>query len=189
MVEFTSHTIDGAPEASRPFLEDSNRAFGRVPGLHAVMAEAPALLDGYKHLHRLFAEETSFDKDEMTVVWQTINVEHECHYCVPAHTGIAKMMQVDDAISNALRDETPLPDARLEALRTFTLKMVRERGHVADADVQAFLDAGFTKQQVLEVVLGVAQKVMSNYTNHLADTPVDKPMQAFAWQKGAKSAA
>lgn len=189
MVEFTSHTIDGAPEASRPFLEDSNRAFGRVPGLHAVMAEAPALLDGYKHLHRLFAEETSFDKDELTVVWQTINVEHECHYCVPAHTGIAKMMQVDDAISNALRDETPLPNARLEALRTFTLKMVRERGHVADADVQAFLDAGFTKRQVLEVVLGVAQKVMSNYTNHLADTPVDKPMQAFAWQKGTKSAA
>ncbi|SEA80918.1 carboxymuconolactone decarboxylase family protein [Rubrimonas cliftonensis] len=185
MADFTMHTPETAPEASRPLLEDSKRAFGRVPGLHATMAEAPALLDGYKHLHRLFAEETSFDKDELTVVWQTINVEHECHYCVPAHTGIAKMMKVDDAISNALRDETPLPNPRLEALRTFTLQVVRQRGFVSDEAVQSFLDAGFTKRQVLEVVLGVAQKVMSNYTNHLARTPVDQPMQAFAWEKAA----
>ena len=99
------------------------------------------------------------------------------------------MMKVDDAISNALRDETPLPNDRLEALRGFTLKVVRERGNVTDEDVQTFLNAGFSQRQVLEVILGVAQKVMSNYTNHLAQTPVDKPMQAFAWQKAKKSAA
>lgn len=183
MATFTLYTLETAPEASRPNLEGSLKAFGRVPGLHAVMAEAPALLDGYKQLHRLFSEETSFNKDELTVVWQTINVEHACHYCVPAHTGIAKMMKVDDAITNALRDETPLPNARLEALRSFVLLVVRRRGSVDDAAVQAFLDAGFTQRQVLEVILGVAQKVMSNYTNHLAQTPVDAPMQAFAWEK------
>lgn len=189
MTDFTIHTLESAPEESRPFLEDSNKAFGRVPGLHAVMAEAPALLDGYKHLHGLFQNNTSFDKDELTVVWQTINVEHECHYCVPAHTGIAKMMKVDDTISNALRDETPLPSARLEALRTFTLEIVRGRGNVSDAQVQAFLGAGYTQRQILEVVLGVAQKVMSNYTNHLAQTPVDKVMQGFAWEKAGSKAA
>ena len=183
MTDFPIHTLKSAPEASRSLLEDSNKAFGRVPGLHATMAEAPALLEGYKQLHRLFAQETSFDKDELTVVWQTINVEHSCHYCVPAHTGIAKMMKVDDAISDALRDETQLPNAHLEALRTFTLQVVRQRGDVSDAQVQAFLEAGYTKRQVLEVILGVAQKVMSNYTNHLAQTPVDAPMQQFAWTK------
>lgn len=189
MADFTIHTLETAPEASRPLLEGSKKAFGRVPGLHAAMAEAPALLDGYKHLHRLFQEETSFDKDELTVVWQSINVEHECHYCVPAHTGIARAMKVDDAISTALRDETPLPTPRLEALRTFTLKIVRQRGFVSDEDVQTFLDAGFTQRQVLEVVLGVAQKVMSNYTNHIVRTPIDTPMQAFAWEKAKKDAA
>lgn len=189
MAKFELHTLETAPEASRPLLEHSQKAFGRLPGLHAVMAESPALLDGYKQLHRLFAEETTFDKDELTVVWQAINVEHECHYCVPAHTGIAKMMKVDDAISDALRDETPLPNARLEALRTFTLAVVRQRGHVSDADVQAFVEAGFTQRQILEVILGVAQKVMSNYTNHFAQTPVDKPMQAFAWEKKTNAAA
>jgi len=185
MTNFPIHTVDSAPEASKPFLEKSLAAFGRVPGLHGTMAEAPAMLEGYQILHKLFAESTSFDADELTVVWQAINVEHECHYCVPAHTGIAKMMKVDDAISEALRNETPLPNARLEALRNFTLQMVRSRGNATDDEVQAFLDAGFTKQQILEVILGIAQKVMSNYTNHLAKTPVDEVMQQFNWQKTA----
>lgn len=189
MTEFTLHTPTSAPEDSRPLLDDAAKSFGFMPNLLRVMAESPAALDGYRTLHRLFSTRTSFDKDELTVVWMTINVEHQCHYCVPAHTGIAKMMQVDDAIIAALRNETPLPNARLEALRTFTLKVVRDRGVVADADVQAFLDAGFARRQVLEVILGLAQKIMSNYTNHLAETPVDPQFAAFAWQKKADAAA
>ncbi len=153
-----------------------------VPNLHAVMAEAPGLLEGYQRLHQLFLD-SSFDDEETTVVWQTINVEHECHYCVPAHTGIAKSMKVDDTITNALRNETPLPTKKLEALRNFTLSVIRGRGNVDDDAVQAFLDAGFSKRQILEVVLAAAQKVMSNYTNHLANTPIDKPFQKFEWQK------
>lgn len=184
MAEFTLHTEYSAPEASKPLLAHSKNAFGKIPGLHAVMAEAPALLEGYKTLHDLFVN-SSFDADELTVVWQSINVEHACHYCIPAHTGIAKMMNVSDDISDALRNETPLPNARLEALRTFTLSMVRDRGNVDDIAVQAFLDAGFTRRQILEVILGISQKVMSNYTNHLANTPVDAPMKKFGWQKVA----
>lgn len=184
MTSFTLHDETSAPEESKPFLAKSNSANGRIPGLHAVMAEAPGLLEGYQKLHELFVN-SSFDKDELTVVWQAINVENDCHYCVPAHTGIAKMMGVDDAINNALRDETPLPTPRLEALREFTLSVVRDRGHVDDGKVQAFLDAGFTKRQILEVILGYSQKVMSNYTNHLANTPVDKVFQKFEWHKAA----
>jgi alkylhydroperoxidase family enzyme len=184
MIDFPIHDESTAPEDSKPLLAKSKKDFGMIPGLHAVMAEAPGLLEGYQVLHKLFMN-TSFDKDELTVIWQTINVEHSCHYCVPAHTGIAKSMKVDDAINDALRDETPLPNARLEALRTFTLSVVRERGNVDDNAIQAFIDAGFTKRQILEVVLGVSQKVMSNYTNHLAATPVDAAFKSFAWQKAA----
>jgi len=86
-------------------------------------------------------------------------------------------------VKNALRDETPLPNPKLEALRTFTLKMIRDRGNVDDKAVQTFIDARFTKQQVFEVILGISHKVMSNYTNHLAQTAVDAPFQNFAWQK------
>jgi len=133
-------------------------------------------------LHRLFVNST-LNADEKTVVWQTINVEHACHYCVPAHTGIAKSMKVSDEISNALRDETPLPSAKLEALRDFTLAVVRQRGALEEKQVQDFYSAGFTQQNVLEVILGLSQKIMSNYTNHLAQTPVDKAFKQFSWEK------
>ena len=145
---------------------------------------SPGLLEAYKKVHELFVN-SSFDKDELTVIWQTVNVEHACHYCVPAHTGIAKNMGVSDAITDALRNETALPNARLEALRTFTLHVVRDRGNVDERAVQAFLDAGFSKRQILEVILGVSQKVMSNYTNHLAQTPVDTAFRKFEWQQAA----
>ncbi len=184
MTDFTLYDETNAPDGSKPLLAKSKAAFGMVPSLHAVMAEAPGLLEAYQTVHELFAN-SSFDKDELTVVWQTVNVEHGCHYCVPAHTGIAMSMGVDDAITQALRNETALPNAHLEALRTFTLSVVRGRGNVDESAVQAFLDAGFTRRQILEVVLGVSQKVMSNYTNHLANTPVDPPFRKFAWQKKA----
>ncbi|SEG37228.1 alkylhydroperoxidase AhpD family core domain-containing protein [Jhaorihella thermophila] len=146
------------------------------------MADAPGLLEAYQVAHKAFLG-TSLTDEEKTVVWQTVNVEHECHYCVPAHTGIAKMMKVDDAITEALRNETPLPTAKLEALRDFTLKVVRGRGFVDEADTQAFLDAGFTTTNILEVILGVAQKVMSNYVNHFAKTSVDKVFRKYAWER------
>ena len=185
MTDFTLHTEETAPEDSLPLIEKSKKAFGRLPGLHAVMAEAPALLEGYQILHNLFQTKTSFDKDELTVVWQTINVEHECHYCVPAHTGIAKAMNVDPAISEALRNETPLPTAKLEALRTFTLALLRQRGNVTEDDLSAFFAAGYSNRHVLEVILGLAQKVMSNYTNHIAQTPVDAVFKSLEWKKAA----
>lgn len=182
MIEFQLHDESTAPDASKDLLIQSRKNNGMLPGLHAVMAEAPGLLEAYNFAHQQFMN-SSFSKDELTVVWQTVNVEHACHYCVPAHTAIAKSMKVEDAITNALRDETALPNARLEALRDFTLSVVRGRGHVDESAVQAFIDAGFTQRQILEVVLGVAQKVMSNYTNHLTRTPVDAPFKPFEWHK------
>ncbi|KAI2694376.1 carboxymuconolactone decarboxylase family protein [Pseudomonas sp. TNT3] len=182
MSTFTLHDQNSAPEASKPLLEKSQKAFGVIPGLHAVMAEAPGLLKGYQVLHSLFLD-SSLNADEKTVVWQTINVEHVCHYCVPAHTGIAKSMKVSDEVSNALRDETPLPTSKLEALRDFTLAMVRQRGELESTQMQDFYAAGYTQQNVLEIILGLSQKVMSNYTNHIAQTPVDEAFKRFSWTK------
>lgn len=186
MTKFERFDATTAPADALPLIEKSQKAFGRLPGLHAVMAGSPALLEGYQVLHGLFAEKTAFDADEKTVVWQTINVYHECHYCVPAHTGIAKMMGVRDEISNALRDETPLPTEKLEALRSFTLAMLDTRGNPTEAAFDAFFAAGYEQRHVLDIILGLAQKVMSNYTNHVAQTPVDEVMQKFNWTPVSK---
>ncbi|WP_055443092.1 carboxymuconolactone decarboxylase family protein [Lacinutrix himadriensis] len=182
MTTLKVHNIESAPEGSKALLEQSLKANGMIPGLHGVLAGAPGILEAYQTIHKLFTE-TSFNKDELTVVWQTINVEHACHYCVPAHTAIAKMMKVDDAITEALRNETPLADAKLEALRTLTLAITRNRGHVNQEDLAAFYAVGYGEQQVLEIILGLSQKVISNYTNHIANTAVDAPFKPFAWSK------
>lgn len=178
---FTFHTKETAPQASQPLLENSEKAFGRLPGLHKVMAESPQLLEGYQVLHKLF-QDTSFNAEELTVVWQTINVEHECHYCVPAHTGIAHMMEVDPALTEALRNREAMPNAKLQALHETTLEMVRNRGHLTQETIDAFFAAGYGPKQLLEINLGLAQKVMSNYVNHYAETPVDEVFKRYAWE-------
>lgn len=182
MTTLKVHNIETAPEGSKALLENSQKAFGRIPGLHGVLAGAPGILEAYQTLHQLFVD-SSFNNEELTVVWQTINVEHACHYCVPAHTGIAKMMKVDDAITEALRNETPLENPKLEALRNMTLTMVRNRGQVTQEDLNTFYTAGYEERQVLEIILGLSQKTISNYTNHIANTPVDTAFTKFAWSK------
>jgi alkylhydroperoxidase family enzyme len=102
---------------------------------------------------------------------------------VPAHTGIAAMMKVDEAITTALRDRTPLESPKLEALRDMTLIIVRNRGQVSKEELEAFYTAGYGERQVLDIILGLSQKVISNYTNHIANTPVDAAFQKFAWKK------
>jgi len=184
MTDFTIHDETTAPEESKALLEKAKSQVGFIPNLHAIMAEAPGLLQGYRAINDLFLK-SSFTREELTVIWQAVNVEHNCHYCVPAHTAIAKGMKIDDAITESLRNETPLANAKLETLRNFTLNISRNRGVVDDADVQNFLNAGFTKRQILEVILGVSMKVMSNYTNHFANTPLDAAFIPFAWKKKA----
>lgn len=184
MVGFTVHSIESAPAASKPLLESSAKSFGRVPNLHGVMAESPEHLEAYKTLHALF-ERTSLSKVERNVVWMTINVENACHYCVPAHTAIALMQGVDGETVDALRSAAPLKDPRLEALRQFTLALVRQRGQLSEIQVAQFINAGFTQRHVLDVLLGLAQKTLSNYANHLADTPVDEAFAKFEWHPSA----
>ncbi|AFV85037.1 carboxymuconolactone decarboxylase [Alteromonas mediterranea] len=180
MSDFTLHTKDTAPEAAKPLIDNSVSAFGMLPNLHAVMAEAPTLLEGYQVLHKL-AQETSFSADELTVVWQSINVEHACHYCVPAHTGIAKSMNVSDTLIEELRNDEVLSDSKLNTLKETVLAVTRGRGNVEETQLKAFYDAGYAHKQLLEIILVLAQKVMSNYTNHLAETPVDEPFKKFEW--------
>ncbi len=183
MSKFKVHTIESAPEASKPMLEASVKAFGMKPNLHAVMAESPAILEAYKTIHEVFSTKTAFNADELTIVWQTINVENGCHYCVPAHTAIAHMMKVSPELTEALRNDNKLVIPKFETLKQTTLAIVRNRGRVSDEQMQEFYDVGYTNQHYLDILVGYAQKIMSNYTNHVAQTEVDPPFEKFEWSK------
>ena len=180
--KFTVYTIDNAPAASKPILEGVKKAFSFVPNLQANMAESPELLAGYSALWDLFSKST-LTPHEQQVVYLTSNFENNCHYCMAGHTTLAKMIKMDEGVIAALRSGSAIADAKLEALHKFATIVVRERGFAGDAAVAAFLDAGYTRQNVLEVVLGVATKVMSNYTNHIVHTELDGFMAGNEWTK------
>jgi uncharacterized peroxidase-related enzyme len=170
MNSFTVHTPDTAPAAARPLLEATQKEWGFIPTLHAVLAESPAALAGYRQLFALVGK-TSFTPAEQQVVFLAVSALHECRYCVAGHTYLGRMIELPEDAIQALREGEPIADARLQALRTFTEQVVQARGAAGDAAVAAFRAAGFTRAQVLEVVLVIACKTMSNYANHLAHTP------------------
>ena len=181
MTEFHTHTIESAPEASRPMLEGAKKAYGAVPNLLGVMAEAPALLEAYITIGQIF-EKSSFTPTERQIVLIAVSALNQCEYCVAAHSVIASMQEVPRDVVDAIREGRPIADAKLEALRTFAAAVVAHRGFVADDEVQAFLDAGYSRPQVLEVILGVGMKTLSNYTNHIAGTELDSAFSSRAWK-------
>lgn len=186
--DFTLHTKDTAPEASKPLLDQSVKSFGMIPNLHAVMAEAPSVLDGYHHLWDLTLNHTAFTNEEAHVLFQANNTTNKCHYCVPAHFGLSLKSNLDPEEARRLALGEPLTDPKLEALRRFAAALIEHRGHVPDDQIQAFLDAGYTRQHMLDAVTFAACKVMSNYTNALADTPLDAPFQPAADKLAAQPA-
>ena len=181
MSDFPSHSLESAPAAARPHLEGAQQQYGMIPNLYARMAEAPALLQTYLQAAAAFAD-SSLDPVQQQVVLLTASRANGCGYCMGAHSVLADMAGVPAAVTDAIRDDTQIPDARLESLRQFTRQMVERRGWVGDEAVQAFLAAGHSHANVLDVVLGIGMKTLSNYTNHLAGTELDPAFAGRAWQ-------
>ena len=180
MTNFVTHTIDTAPEGAIPFLEAAKGAYGFVPNLLSTMAEAPAILEGYMTLAGIF-DKTDLSETERQIILMTNNRLNGCEYCMAAHTSISQGAGVDTDVIEALRNDTPIADSKLEALRKFAEVINKTRGWPETEEIQAFLDAGYTLQAVLEVILGTALKIMSNYTNHVAETQVDPAFVPNAW--------
>ena len=188
MTQFRVHTIESAPAASRPLLKGLERSFGFVPNLFAVFAESPAALRGALAMYEAFST-SSLTAVEHQLVMLAVSEANDCEYCVAAHSTLAKRAaKVDPAFVDATRRREPLADAKLDALVTFTRKVVEQRGMLTEADVTPFLDAGYTKAQVIEVLLGVGMKTFNNYVDHIAHVPLNDQFKAEAWQPRRKAA-
>jgi uncharacterized peroxidase-related enzyme len=183
MTTYTVHTAQTAPEASRPLLASVKQSWGFIPKLQAAMAESPLALEAYDTLFNLVATKATLSPAEQQIVYQAINVFHGCEYCTAGHTFLSRKAGVPEDVIRAVRDQQPITNPRLETLRRFAERVAETRGFAGDSAVDAFIAAGFTKAQVLEVVTIIAAKVMSNYTNHLAHTPLEDFMEdpALRW--------
>lgn len=188
MSDWRLHDVETAPEGAEVAFDKAKSSFDMVPNLIRVLAESPQAAEGYMRLSDMFGQ-SSLSPEEQQVVLLTVSTFHECTYCVPAHSAVARMVGMAEEHVEALRNGEPLSDDRLEAVRRFTRAVVENRGWVHDGELDAFLDAGFDRRNVLDVLLGVTQKTLSNYTNHIADTPVDEAFSGSVWKPEREAAA
>ena len=185
---FTLHEIFTAPAASAEILEGIRKGWGLVPNLHRILAESPAALEAYSALWGI-AEKTGFTPQERNIASLAIIYENECTYCMACmvrHTNLSRMAKVDNGAIAAVREGRPIADRKLEALRQFAAKDTRQRGVVSQADVAAFKAAGYDNRAVLDVLVLAATKLISNYTNHLAQTPLGAFMKGAEWTAPGK---
>lgn len=189
MSTFPVHTKESAPEQSRPYFDAVADAFGFVPNLLGVMATSPALTEAYLTLSGIFEKKTALTAAEQQVVLLAVSRYHECRYCVGAHSVIADMHKVPMEVTDAIRNDHPIPDPKLEALRQLVTAIVEHRGWPSDQVMQTFINAGYQPAHIFDVLVGVAQKTLSNFTNHLADTPLDSQFKARSWAPSREGAA
>lgn len=183
---FQVHTLESAPAGSRETMAKIAEKYGFVPNLAAVFAESPGTLNALLGLLGAYdAEEIGLSPLERQVVLLATSVQNECEYCTAGHSMLAGMCGLDRGEVENLQEGRRLGDPRLEVLRQFTEAVVEKRGHASEDDIRKFLGVGFTRAQVLEVVLGVALKTLTNYVNHIAKPPVNEQFHAYLpeWAK------
>lgn len=188
MNDFKIHTTESAPKASKPVLEAAKKKMGFIPNLMATMAESPVMIESYLTLMGLF-DKTELSETERQIILMTNNRLNACTYCMAAHTAVSKMSGVDNEVIAALRSGTPINDPKLEALRTFAIIINESRGWASEEQVATFLAAGYTKQTVLEVIVGTSLKVLSNYSTHIVEPELDAAFAQVAWTKDMVSVA
>ena len=167
---FIDHTVESAPPAARRTMAATEKRLGRLPPAVARMAESPELLDGFLKSSGLF-ESSTLDPIAREVVVMTMATRNRCHVCVSMHTKKLHALNAPQDVVARLTDQSPLPDPRLEAIRTFTNEVLRTAGEVDDDALTAFLDAGYTHRNALEVVLGIGAYTMSTLANRMTAAP------------------
>ncbi len=176
-----------ADAISAKILEATKKGMGMIPNMYATMANNTALIDAYSHSYKTFRENAGFTPQEQEIIFLSIAFENECEYCMSAHSFVAdKMSKVPTEVTDAIRNNTEIENEKYKALSNFSRVMTTKRGNPSQVDINAFLAAGYTENHILGVIAGVGIKTMSNYFNHVFNTPVDAAFSSRTWIKSNK---
>ncbi|MGD1878181.1 MAG: carboxymuconolactone decarboxylase family protein [Kiloniellaceae bacterium] len=180
MTRYVIHTADTAAEAARATLTTVEETVGFLPNVVAVLGSTPPVLDA------LVAVNTNFANGQLTpiereIVQLAVSVQNKCSYCVAGHSAFAAELSMPPAEIAALRADRPLAMPQQEALRQFARKLAVGKGHGATDEYNAFLKAGYTAEQALEVILGVTAKMFTNTLAILLELPADDSFKPYAW--------
>ena len=180
MKNLKPRTIDLAVDGSKKYLQAIQKKMGFIPNMLGMFANSRPMLDGYLSLDTAFGK-TSFTPTEQQLILLTVSVENMCMYCVAAHATLLKTAGTDETLIKAVRNGEKISDQKLNALVTLTREVVVERGFVTERTKEEFIAAGYSDVAMMEVLMGVALKTISNYLDHISAVPIDVQFQAAAF--------
>ena len=180
-LNYPVHTIASAPENSRPALEQLQQAFGVLPNIAGAIANSPKLINSLAGVFQQ-VHSSSLTEQEIQIVLLTDAVANSCTYAVAMHTALALGQGVSSQETGAIRERRAPSDQRFAALATLAKTLIEKRGHLSDEQLNSFIAAGFTQEQVLEVIAIVAASTITNYAGTIANPPLDDPFRQHAWQ-------
>jgi len=178
MVDFTFHTPENTTGATQELLAGIQKNYGFFPNLFGGMAEAPLAVEAYLALNN-FVSKTSLTPAQQQVALLAVSVENDCEFCTAAHRALGKMNKANEQTLTAVVTCDSIIDPKDRALVTFAQTITKTRGRPEEAEIQSFLNAGYTKQQIIEVILIVSIKTLSNYVNHLTHPEPNKELLAM----------
>lgn len=180
MHAFPVHTIESAPEQSKPSLEALQGAFGMIPNIAGAMSTSPVLIASLVALFQK-VHGGSFSEREIQVLLLTNAVTNACTWAVAFHSALALKEGVDPADVKAIRGRDIPRNPKNAALSTLARALIEKRGRLDELDVSRFLQAGFDKARLLEVIGVVAASTITNYTGNVTNPPVEGAFGAYAW--------
>jgi uncharacterized peroxidase-related enzyme len=188
MKTFKVHNKETAQSPADNILAAVETSLGFVPNLFGIIAESPVALTSFVQLNEQFSK-SSMNAMSREIVQIAVSVENACNYCVAGHSAFAEIQNVPGTIVEAIRNNQPIEDSKLEALNQFTRLVVRNKGFIADEAVQEFLNAGYTPAHVMEVILGICVKTFSNLANNIIGIPLDDEFSKYAWHADTEAVA
>jgi AhpD family alkylhydroperoxidase len=180
MSAFPIYSIDSAPEQSKPVLRKIEQTFGFIPNIAGAMAESPVLIGAFIDLFQKVHSGT-FTEAQIQTLLLTNAVTNACSWAVAFHTALALDQGLTPADVEAIRDARAPADPRHAALSRLTRTAIEKRGHLDERDVSAFIEAGFRRDQVLEVVAVAAASTITNYVGSITQPPLEAQFQAHVW--------
>ncbi len=173
-------TDETATGEAKEIIESTKAQLGFVPNMYRTMANSQGYLSTYIHGYKAFRESSGFTPQEQELIFLVISRENGCDYCTAAHSMIAdKVAKFEPEQLAAIRAGEVLADQKLQALSVFTSRLFESRGLISNAQAAAFLEAGYSENQILEIILAISVKTLSNYSNHIFHTDLDEAFDAY----------
>ncbi|WP_276168725.1 carboxymuconolactone decarboxylase family protein [Zobellia alginiliquefaciens] len=175
MSKFNVPKREEVSTSNQAIFDNLEKAVGFVPNLYATYAYSENALANYLALS---SANTSLTAKQKEVVNLAVSQVNECTYCLSAHTAIGKMNGFNDSEILELRAGKASFDPKLDALAALAKNITENRGATDEAVIERFFNAGWTKENLIDTIVLVGDKTISNYIHKTTDVPVDFPVAA-----------